>query len=136
MAGSSPAMTKTRKIGAANEINNRHCFEQPQIGGGRTCSRRRAGPFALGADRDRSGGKLELHGNRSAKHVQDWAMRINHLFELLEFRLARRALQGHCYLHPGETRTHAFVDGEKSLKSRTPSSLTETLSSGIPSAVA
>ena len=68
----------------------------------------------LGRDGDRHGGELELHRNRSSKDVQDRAVRVNHLFELRQFLLARRALQRHDSLHPRETRTHALVDGKKS----------------------
>src|SRR6202034_4586139 len=68
----------------------------------------------LGGDGDRYGGEFKLHGNGSAKDIQDRAMRVNHLFELRQFRFARRALQRHGSPHSGETRTHPLVDGEKS----------------------
>ena len=67
-----------------------------------------------GGDGDRYGGELDLHGNRSAKDVQDRAMRVDNRFELRQFLFARRALQRHDSSHSSETWTHPFVDGEKS----------------------
>jgi hypothetical protein len=67
----------------------------------------------LRGDGDRYGRELKLHGNGSAKDVQDRAVRINHRFQLRQFLLARGALQRHGSLHPGETRSHPFVNGKK-----------------------
>ena len=89
-----------------------------------------------GGDCDRYGGDLDLHGNRSAKNVQNRAMRVNNLFELRQLLFAGRALQRHGSPHSGETRTHPFIDGKKSPEVENALKLAETLSSGTPSAVA